>query len=1002
MTFWWNCGSSHTHDSGSTPSGQDGIGFGDPAAQNLVGLWDFSDGAAKADTGLADGIAQNGTYIGDASYSTDALRLGGNGRFSVSGDDDPFDLDEGTIMVQFNQSSQVGSSPDTIVSRGEYADRGSEGYFNIQVTAQGAVTVYHNSGEKLSLSTDNGFFSTGDEVRVAYTWDEDGTGTFVVENVTDGTSYSEDFDSTGLSMDIGDNDNQNFTFGARESDDGSYDQYFNGHIDYVAVFNADVVNTNGDGIVEGTDGDDLIDITYTGDPDGDMIDNNDALLAGEEGDDDIVLAGAGDDTVLAGAGHDEVYGGSGDDTIKGGAGDDLLVGDGGTSVRVATGETVRESFEWDLAGVSNQGNLGEFTQDTGNVDVSFSYDTTGSTQTQFSSQTQKVHSIDTDGTGADANSAMGSVTNGQGNTGTYELGFSDAVEDVSFRINDIDQDGVVKVTAYDAAGNEINVDLTGGYKVTLIDSDGQFGVDTADSEGGSGQNTSHEYSVLVDVPGPVSRIVIEHTQDGSNNSGISVTDVYYDAPIYELVDTASTSNGDDIIDGGDGDDTIYGDSITDGDGASSGTTDSLTLKIDSKNSSANGNVLVEVTGTDGSVTVQTIVTDYGNNVGNSYTVNLNDGDTVRVGIATNGETHWSNVSSDAQTTNVTENSATLNFEDWTDNDYNDVVITASVVGDVTLPTTGGDISGVAVSGGDTITGGAGDDTIYGQGGADTITGGQGADTMSGGDDRDTFIVDSTGDGIGDVIDGGEGGDDYDTLNLTGAGPLNVVYTSSDNEDGYVEFLDGAGGSVTGTLTFSEIENVIPCFTPGTMIATPQGERDVATLKVGDKVITRDNGLQAIRWVGVKTLSAAEVMLRKDLCPVIIRQGALGNGSPERDMMVSPNHRMLVASENASIYFDNHEVLVAAKYLTQMDGVDFMTAKGVTYIHVMLDRHEVILGDGTWSESFQPGDFTLAGIGEDQREEIFSLFPELREKSGRGHYETARRVLRKHEAELLMS
>ena len=81
-----------------------------------------------------------------------------------------------------------------------------------------------------------------------------------------------------------------------------------------------------DGIVEGTDGDDLIDIDYEGDPEGDRIDAGDNL-AGT--DDDSVEAGAGNDTVFSGAGNDTVLGQGGDDLIFGGPGDDDLRGQGG-------------------------------------------------------------------------------------------------------------------------------------------------------------------------------------------------------------------------------------------------------------------------------------------------------------------------------------------------------------------------------------------------------------------------------------------------------------------------------------------------------------------------------------------------------------------------------------------------------------------------------------------------------------------------------------------------
>ncbi|WP_164492071.1 cadherin-like domain-containing protein, partial [Thioclava indica] len=79
-----------------------------------------------------------------------------------------------------------------------------------------------------------------------------------------------------------------------------------------------------DGIVSGTSGDDLIDYSYTGDPQGDMVDHDDAILPHDTANDDIIEAGAGDDIVYAGAGNDLVDGGAGDDLIYGQGGDDTL------------------------------------------------------------------------------------------------------------------------------------------------------------------------------------------------------------------------------------------------------------------------------------------------------------------------------------------------------------------------------------------------------------------------------------------------------------------------------------------------------------------------------------------------------------------------------------------------------------------------------------------------------------------------------------------------------
>lgn len=288
-----------------------------------------------------------------------------------------------------------------------------------------------------------------------------------------------------------------------------------------------------------------------------------------------------------------------------------------------------------------------------------------------------------------------------------------------------------------------------------------------------------------------------------------------------------------------------------------------------------------------------------------------------------------------------------------------------------------------------------DDRVKAGDGNDTIRAGEGHDTIEGEADRDLI----QGAHEGDVVDGGEAGDDHDTLDLTGAGPLRVIYDPSNAENGSVEFLDG-DRNVTGTLTFSNIEAIVPCFTPGTLIATPRGEVPVECLRPGDRIVTRDNGLQEIRWIGQKTLGWADLIANPHLKPVLVPQGSLGHGLPERDMLVSPNHRLLVANDRTALYFDEHEVLVAAKHLTAARGPHSVDAAGVTYVHFMCDRHEVVLSNGAWSESFQPGDYTLKGMGNSQRSEIFELFPELRTVQGLDGYIAARKTLRRHEAALL--
>ncbi|MGR3635489.1 MAG: Hint domain-containing protein, partial [Shimia sp.] len=254
---------------------------------------------------------------------------------------------------------------------------------------------------------------------------------------------------------------------------------------------------------------------------------------------------------------------------------------------------------------------------------------------------------------------------------------------------------------------------------------------------------------------------------------------------------------------------------------------------------------------------------------------------------------------------------------------------------------------------------------------------------------------------------GDGGDvDQDELSLFGEQGidwrLTDLVTDSDGNglDGTVEFLDSSGDApvVIGTMTFENIE--IVCFTPGTKILTPMGEVSVENLQEGDQVVTRDNGLQTIRWAGRKHVSGRELMARPEFRPILIKQGALGPNQPERDMIVSPSHRMLLVSEQAELLFEEREVLVAAKHLTHLEGVDVVNVEDVTYIHIMCEQHEVVLADGAWSESFQPGDYSMKGIEKSQREEIYSLFPELREEEGLAAYSSARLSLKRHEAQLI--
>ena len=143
----------------------------------------------------------------------------------------------------------------------------------------------------------------------------------------------------------------------------------------------------------------------------------------------------------------------------------------------------------------------------------------------------------------------------------------------------------------------------------------------------------------------------------------------------------------------------------------------------------------------------------------------------------------------------------------------------------------------------------------------------------------------------------------------------------------------------------------PCFTTGCQIATPRGAVDVAELAVGDRLCTMDNGFQTIRWIGRCRLPRVALADHVDYRPIIVRRDAFGPGCPERDIRLSPQHRVLARGSQSELLFGESEVLVPIKKL--INGTSILRDESltdVTYHHILLDRHEVIWSDGLASES----------------------------------------------------
>ncbi|MGL4823211.1 MAG: Hint domain-containing protein, partial [Plesiomonas shigelloides] len=108
-----------------------------------------------------------------------------------------------------------------------------------------------------------------------------------------------------------------------------------------------------------------------------------------------------------------------------------------------------------------------------------------------------------------------------------------------------------------------------------------------------------------------------------------------------------------------------------------------------------------------------------------------------------------------------------------------------------------------------------------------------------------------------------------------------------------------------------------CFVAGTKILTDRGVVAIENLKVGDLVETVDRGLQPIRWIGSRQIPLTELLANEKLRPIQILAGALGTCIPHQDVMVSPQHRVLLRSKLVERMFGTNEVLTAAKNLLNL-------------------------------------------------------------------------------------
>ena len=669
---------------------------------------------------------------------------------------------------------------------------------------------------------------------------------------------------------------------------------------------------------------------------------NDTIVAGyvDTGDgdtvddNDAILAGhaSNDDLIEAGSGNDFVDGSLGDDTIFGEDGNDTLEGNVGNDT-IFGGFGSDTIFGGDGDDVLHEGSTG------GAAGTLFG----GAGNDTLFTGTGSANDTLFGGTGNDTLTDQGNTSSNDTLAGgdgddTVTAGFGndtilvDAANGTDTITGGEDLDGldIDTLTFTDNAGTE-------GVDVQLVDN--EEGTYSFPTDGGEGSFTQIEAFNLTD-------------QDDTFDGALATNGNSVDAGAGDDVLTGST--GDDDFDGDAGDDTFV---IEDNFGD-----DTI---VGGETSETNGDVI------DGSALNDDVVVDFSG----PETGTITDG----TDIATFSEIE--EIETGAGNDTVLGDSGN---DVVTTNDGEDVVFGGA--GNDTFDTGAGD---------DSLFGGTGSDSLSAGAGDDTITASEG-DTVDGGSGNDTIVLEDLGElSNGTItIDGGAGNETGgDTLQIGSLGPLNQAVRDT--------FVDDGSGSFSGSITlddgtilnFSEIENII-CFTPETRIATANGLVAIKDLKIGDLVVTRDHGLQPVRWLESRAVPAVD-----RFAPVRIRPNVLAG--QDRDLIVSPQHRVLFQGYRAELLFGESEVLVAAKHL--IDGMDVTQDEQemVTYVHMMFDRHEIIYAEGAATESFHPGDIGINATSDAAREELFTIFPELRaDQSVYGN--TARKCLKAHEAKLIRS
>ena len=207
----------------------------------------------------------------------------------------------------------------------------------------------------------------------------------------------------------------------------------------------------------------------------------------------------------------------------------------------------------------------------------------------------------------------------------------------------------------------------------------------------------------------------------------------------------------------------------------------------------------------------------------------------------------------------------------------------------------------------------------------------------------------------------------------------VAVISASNGLKYFFVADGSGtpllmNAINNGNIRLDGENLDPppvhiCFCAGTRIATPSGTRMVESLVAGDVVLTADGITRQVLWVGSTHISKADLLAHSNVRPILIPAHAFGAAGPTEDLLVSPQHRVVLDGPLVELMFAKDRVLVPAKHLVGTFAEVTQPVSDVTYFHVLLAEHELLISNGLVTESFQPAQRMIEALAPETRDQL---------------------------------